>query len=755
MIFGILTLITALCISAVAIYYSVAGLVAIFAAAALPIMIMGGTLEIAKLVTAVWLHKYWSRATWWLKSYLSVAVIVLMFITSMGIFGFLSKAHIEQTSASEESIARVESINSEIERQSAIVTRANTRIAQLENSETGTDATLQAQIDKEQERIDKAFERIQPAIQQQNQIIADARSDDATRTKPYEDQLANIQAEVLRLEQSARDYEQKISTLDTDTSATQPLIDQIATLEEEIIRVTNQLNSGEQQQIRAGQAIIGVTNDGLFGGNTRTALAAWVSGQRERISQLQSDISELRQNATNEVNAERDRLADVVKDIRTVQIPALKDRELQMLAKIDEVRQTESPVIQTARDEIQRLRESAEAQVAQSQTLIERLRSQLGDKDNAQQLEADIDEQQNRIRAANAQIDTLTEEKIALEAEYRKLEAEVGPIKYIAEFVYGEQADNNMLEEAVRWVIIIIIFVFDPLAVLLLIAAQYTFDFNRKTKDDDGERLRLERAEYERARAQRIVDNPSFTVDDPKEDGDENDQREDREEESQDVEELRNGQYEESVPPETGVDPAVVEETQREVDGELDIRVSSADSVGTGDSGRDTTERMALARGGELDDSESTTATDADLGDMVSESDTTLADAVHNDLEQPKVQANAKTPIPSTRNKFFYKEELEEQSKKKKPLESSEELKLKNSYETKEQDDKWVTQRQLWESQNPTQDRAAWKNAYVKGEIDSLPWEDNLNNDNYNSDKGYQQNAEQSENTLFNKLSKK
>ena len=59
MIFGFLTLITALAISAVAIYYSVAGLVAIFAAAAIPILIMGTTLEIAKLVTAVWLHKYW------------------------------------------------------------------------------------------------------------------------------------------------------------------------------------------------------------------------------------------------------------------------------------------------------------------------------------------------------------------------------------------------------------------------------------------------------------------------------------------------------------------------------------------------------------------------------------------------------------------------------------------------------------------------------------------------------------------------
>jgi len=183
-----------------------------------------------------------------------------------------------------------------------------------------------------------------------------------------------------------------------------------------------------------------------------------------------------------------------------------------MLGKIDEVRQTESPVIATARDEIQRLRESAEQQVAQSQGLINRLRSQLGDSDNADELQKTIDEQFERVRIASSEIDTLSEQKITLESEYRKLEAEVGPIKYIAEFVYGEQADKNMLEEAVRWVIVIIIFVFDPLAVLLLIAAQYTFDFRRKElEDDSGERLRLERQEYERARAQAIIDNLGVT----------------------------------------------------------------------------------------------------------------------------------------------------------------------------------------------------------------------------------------------------
>ena len=106
MLFGILTMFIALCISAVAIYYSVAGLVAIFAAAAIPIIIMGGVLEVGKLVTAVWLHRYWRQAAWWMRSYLSIAVVVLMFITSMGIFGFLSKAHIEQTSAAQEQVAQ-------------------------------------------------------------------------------------------------------------------------------------------------------------------------------------------------------------------------------------------------------------------------------------------------------------------------------------------------------------------------------------------------------------------------------------------------------------------------------------------------------------------------------------------------------------------------------------------------------------------------------------------------------------------------
>ena len=125
MFLAYVTLITALSISGVAIYYSVAGLAAIFAAAVIPIIIMGTVLETAKLVTAVWLHKYWHRSVWWLKTYLSIAVLVLMFITSMGIFGFLSRAHIEQTSLSTEQVAQAEHLTEQLNRSEATVARWN------------------------------------------------------------------------------------------------------------------------------------------------------------------------------------------------------------------------------------------------------------------------------------------------------------------------------------------------------------------------------------------------------------------------------------------------------------------------------------------------------------------------------------------------------------------------------------------------------------------------------------------------------
>ena len=158
---------------------------------------------------------------------------------------------------------------------------------------------------------------------------------------------------------------------------------------------------------------------------------------------------------------------------------------MQMLAKIDDVRATESPIIATARDEIARIRKSADDQVKASNELIQQLREKIK-VDGGVDIDAIIDEQNEKIKSANAEIDILTEEKYKLEAEYRKLEAEVGPIKYIAELIYGENVEKDLLEKAVRWVIITIIFVFDPLAVLLLIASQYTFEWKRHEKEQQN-----------------------------------------------------------------------------------------------------------------------------------------------------------------------------------------------------------------------------------------------------------------------------
>jgi hypothetical protein len=95
-------------------------------------------------------------------------------------------------------------------------------------------------------------------------------------------------------------------------------------------------------------------------------------------------------------------------------------------------------------------------------------------------LQAEIATEQKNVAA-------ISEERAPIAAEVRKVEAEVGPIKYIASFIYGDNPDANVLEKAVTWVIIIIVIVFDPLAVILLLASQYSFQWFRKQEEDGDE----------------------------------------------------------------------------------------------------------------------------------------------------------------------------------------------------------------------------------------------------------------------------
>lgn len=134
MFFGILTLLTALSIAGVAAWFSIAGLTAIFSASAIPIAIMASVLEVGKLVTASWLYRYWKDTEIIMKSYLTVAVVVLMLITSMGIFGYLSKAHLDQAADSGSNTLQIEQIQRQIEREQRAIDDAENVVQQLDEA---------------------------------------------------------------------------------------------------------------------------------------------------------------------------------------------------------------------------------------------------------------------------------------------------------------------------------------------------------------------------------------------------------------------------------------------------------------------------------------------------------------------------------------------------------------------------------------------------------------------------------------------
>jgi len=252
MMFGYLTLATALIISVSSAVYSILGLTAIFAAAFWPIVVLGGSLEIGKIVTTLWLHKYWNKAELQYKVYLCSSVVILMLLTSMGVFGFLSKAHLDQAVPSGNVAAKVQIFDDKIRTQQDNIKAARAALTQMDSA------------------VDQTMSR--------------------TTTEQGADKAANL---------------------------------------------------------RRSQ------------GKERTAL-------------------------------------------------------------------------------------------------------------------------QNDISKAQKEITTLQEQRAPIASEMRKVEAEVGPIKYIAALIYGDNPEANVLEKAVRWVIILIVVVFDPLALTLLLAATKTFEWERE-----------------------------------------------------------------------------------------------------------------------------------------------------------------------------------------------------------------------------------------------------------------------------------
>lgn len=142
MFLGFLALITSFCISTIAIYFSVTGWGALFAAAAVPAMLMFGSIEIGKLVAAAFLHWHWKEMGMRLKYLITTMVVVAMFITSIGIYGFLAKGHLDQEIPADSAILKIERIDKRIFKEEEIIRRLEDRLNQL-------DATIQVYIDRE------------------------------------------------------------------------------------------------------------------------------------------------------------------------------------------------------------------------------------------------------------------------------------------------------------------------------------------------------------------------------------------------------------------------------------------------------------------------------------------------------------------------------------------------------------------------------------------------------------------------------
>jgi len=394
-----LTLLTALTISGVAIYYSVSGLAAIFSAAVIPIIIMGGVLEVSKLVTAVWLHRFWGIATWWLKTYLSIAVVVLMLITSIGIFGFLSKAHDTASGNATEAIATVNRIDGQIAREENRIQILEDRINGLQSGD-GFD--------------------VSSSIAQQQEIISGARGAVQADIDYNQTQITAIN------ERLDRDLEALETSLTADI---QVQTDKLVPLDELVASYRDEEDSG----------FINRTDN---------------RGEAERVLQEQKP--------------ERDAIAAEITRLRD----SARDRE-------SELRREASVAVREAQGNINDYRAQTQETVDAATAEINRLREQSNssqDDDLAQ-----IDEWNLTIDGIYNTIDGLRDEKFESEQAVRLVESEVGPIRYIAEFFTGtEDADASLLEKAVSWLIMVIIFVFDPLAVLLLIASQYTFEQRRK-----------------------------------------------------------------------------------------------------------------------------------------------------------------------------------------------------------------------------------------------------------------------------------
>ena len=192
-----LVLLTALSLSGVSAYYSIIGLTAVFAGSFLPVVIMGTTLEIAKIISTSWLYRNWKTCPFLLKSYLTFAIIILMLISSMGIFGFLSKAHIEQNlQISTGDADQILIVQTKIGNEQSTIDDLNKQIYQI-------DAAVTKMTDKGQ-----AQSSLQAADKQRK------LRDDLTKQKTqHVEILSNLKTEKVKLDSSIKKTEAEVGPI--------------------------------------------------------------------------------------------------------------------------------------------------------------------------------------------------------------------------------------------------------------------------------------------------------------------------------------------------------------------------------------------------------------------------------------------------------------------------------------------------------------------------------------------------------------
>ena len=190
---SLLTFVTSLAIAAVAAWYSIIGLTAIFSAAVIPIIIMGIVVEVGKLVAAAWVYNHWRETSILLRTYLVSAIVVLMLITSMGIYGFLSKSHIDAGINTGEISVKIERVDNRIKSEQRQIDRAEKNILEMDTTLEKTEYGFfdDSRLD---ERKRQSVER-----EQLNNIITKSENsiDDLLDKKSeYELEVKNFEVEV-------------------------------------------------------------------------------------------------------------------------------------------------------------------------------------------------------------------------------------------------------------------------------------------------------------------------------------------------------------------------------------------------------------------------------------------------------------------------------------------------------------------------------------------------------------------------------